>query len=91
MLGDVLETPPADVTIALAGDIARRLYGLDGALSPLDGERDRTFRVDTEEGSRVLKIGNPADEPGIVEMQALALEHAVARDRKSTRLNSSHG
>ena len=80
MLGDVLETPPADVTIALAGDIARRLYGLDGALSPLDGERDRTFRVDTEEGSRVLKIGNPADEPGIVEMQALALEHAVAND-----------
>ncbi len=80
MLGDVLETPPADVTIALAGDIARRLYGLDGALMPLDGERDRTFRVDTEHESRVLKIGNPADAPGIVEMQALALEHALASD-----------
>jgi 4-aminobutyrate aminotransferase-like enzyme/Ser/Thr protein kinase RdoA (MazF antagonist) len=80
MLGDVLETPPADITTAHAGDIARRLYGLDGAFTPLDGERDRTFRVDAAEASYVLKIGNPAEEPGIVEMQALALEHALAGD-----------
>lgn len=80
MLHDVLATPPADVSTALAADVARDLYGIESAVSALTGERDSTFRLDANDGSYVLKIGNPADEPGIVEMQALALEHALTSD-----------
>ncbi len=80
MVRDVLETPPATVATDRAADIARELYGVDGELTRLDGERDTTFRLDTGDAEYVLKVGNPADPPGIVEMQAFALEHALAVD-----------
>jgi len=80
MVRDVLETPPATVATDRAADIARELYGVDGELTRLDGERDTTFRLDAGDAEFVFKVGNPADPPGIVEMQALALEHALTVD-----------
>jgi 4-aminobutyrate aminotransferase-like enzyme/Ser/Thr protein kinase RdoA (MazF antagonist) len=77
---DVLEARPPDVPVALAAGIARSVFGLDGDAMPLEGERDRNFRLDTADGSFVLKVGNPADAPGTVEMQVLAMEHALLAD-----------
>ena len=61
---DVLEARPPDVSAALAAEIARAVFGLEGEATPLEGERDRNFRLDTEGGSYVLKVGNPADAAG---------------------------
>ena len=56
------------------------MFGVDGEATPLDGERDRNFRIDGPDGSFVLKIGNPADPAEVVEMQVLAMEHALRAD-----------
>ncbi len=77
---DVLEARPPEVPADLAARIARSIFGIDGEATPLEGERDRNFRVDAERGSFALKVGNPADEAGVVEMQVLAMEHALAAD-----------
>jgi 4-aminobutyrate aminotransferase-like enzyme/Ser/Thr protein kinase RdoA (MazF antagonist) len=77
---DVLEARPPDVPNALAAKVARSIFGVEGEATPLDGERDRNFRIDGESGSFVLKVGNPADAAGTVEMQVLAMEHALAAD-----------
>ena len=57
---DVLEARAPDVTTELATGIARSAFGVEGEATPLDGERDRNFRIDAEGGSFVLKVGNPA-------------------------------
>ena len=77
---DVLEARAPDVTTKLATGIARSAFGVEGEATPLDGERDRNFRIDAEGGSFVLKVGNPAEAAGTVEMQVLAMEHALTAD-----------
>ena len=74
---DPLEsTPPAFGTEA-AERILRDRFGAEpSSLTPLAGERDQNFRVDTAGGRRLLlKISNPADGLSTVEMQAAALRH----------------
>ena len=80
MSDDVLEARPPEVPVALAVDIARSVFDVDGEATPLDGERDRNFRIDGADGSFVLKVGNPADPADVVEMQVLAMEHALRAD-----------
>ena len=54
----------------------RRLYGIDGSVEPLAGERDQNCRVQTADGSRyVFKISNPSEPPAVVDFQIAALEH----------------
>ena len=77
---DVLEARAPDVPTELAAEIARSAFGVEGEATPLDGERDRNFRIDADGGSFVLKVGNPADAAGTVEMQVLAMEHALTAD-----------
>ena len=77
---DVLEARPPDVSAALAAGVALSVFGLEGDATPLEGERDRNFRLDADGGSFVLKVGNPADAAGTVEMQVLAMEHALEAD-----------
>ncbi len=74
---DPLEsTPPA-----FGEDAARQIlsagFGVEAtSLSPLAGERDQNFRVDTAGGQRfLLKISNPADDGPILAMQTAALRH----------------
>ena len=43
---DVLEARPPEVSAELAAEIARRVFGVDGKADPLEGERDRNFRID---------------------------------------------
>jgi hydroxylysine kinase len=56
--------------------LARRLYGIDGSVLPLAGERDQNCRVETADGSRyVIKISNPSEPVSVVDFQIAALDH----------------
>ncbi len=73
---DPLQTTPPVLDLAVARKVLRDSFGMAGSLTPLDGERDQNFRVDTAEGRRfVLKISNPADDRPVLEMQTAALRH----------------
>ncbi|HXF74360.1 MAG TPA: aminotransferase class III-fold pyridoxal phosphate-dependent enzyme [Actinomycetota bacterium] len=73
---DPLASPPPAFPAELAAAVARRTFGLEGALSPLVSERDQNFRLETPRGERFLfKISNPADDRAVVEMQTAALRH----------------
>ena len=60
-----------------AADIARSLYGLDAALSPLPSERDQNFLLATPRGRFVLKIANAAEERAFLEAQNAAMAHVA--------------
>jgi hydroxylysine kinase len=56
--------------------LVRRLYGIDGSVEALAGERDQNCRVDAADGSRyVFKISNPSEPPAVVDFQIAALDH----------------
>ena len=56
--------------------LARGLYGLDGSIRPLAGERDQNCRLEATDGRRyVLKISNPSESVEVVDFQIAALEH----------------
>lgn len=68
---------------ALAPDevqaLLRRLYGIDGSVQALAGERDQNCRIDAGDGRRyVLKISNPSEPVDVADFQVAALEH-IAR------------
>src|SRR5215472_4357959 len=68
-------TPPA-FEIEAARQILRAGFGVEAPLTPLAGERDQNFRVDTRDGPRfLLKISNPADGRAVLDMQTAALRH----------------
>ena len=73
-------TPPA-FEVAAARQILRTGFGVQAPLTPLAGERDQNFRVDTPDGPRfLLKISNPADGRAVLEMQTAALRHIAQVD-----------
>ena len=65
---------PALETEALAA-LAERHFGLRGSLRPLPSERDQNARLTTESGSFVLKLSNPAEDPGQIALQSAVLAH----------------
>jgi 4-aminobutyrate aminotransferase-like enzyme/Ser/Thr protein kinase RdoA (MazF antagonist) len=74
-LDPLVSMPPA-FGMAAAQQILSGNFGLTGSLTPLAGERDQNFRVDTPDGQRfLLKISNPADGLATVAMQTAALAH----------------
>jgi 4-aminobutyrate aminotransferase-like enzyme/Ser/Thr protein kinase RdoA (MazF antagonist) len=76
----LFESPRPNVPAPLAEEISRTIFGVEGTARPLDGERDTNFRIDGPEGAFALKVGNSADRPDAVEMQILAMEHAISAD-----------
>jgi 4-aminobutyrate aminotransferase-like enzyme/Ser/Thr protein kinase RdoA (MazF antagonist) len=72
---DPLDTTPPALDPAAASEVLRAVFGIDGSLARLAGERDQNFRVDTGAGRFLFKISNPADGSSIVDMQTAALRH----------------
>ncbi|WP_274381654.1 aminotransferase class III-fold pyridoxal phosphate-dependent enzyme [Segeticoccus rhizosphaerae] len=68
--------PDLDVLHACLGSS----WGLAGELTPLHGERDRNFRLDTVAGRYLLKVYNPADGEAVLDLQRSALRHIRAVD-----------
>jgi 4-aminobutyrate aminotransferase-like enzyme/Ser/Thr protein kinase RdoA (MazF antagonist) len=56
--------------------IARELFGVAGRASPLAGERDDNFRLDTAATRYVLKLHAPDTDPAELEFQDLAIAQA---------------
>jgi 4-aminobutyrate aminotransferase-like enzyme/aminoglycoside phosphotransferase (APT) family kinase protein len=76
----VFDTPRPEVAPLEAEQMVAAVYGIEGIASPLAGERDRSFRIDSGEARFVLKIGNRGDRPDALEGQAGAMAHALAFD-----------
>lgn len=71
-LGTIAEPIP----VAEAQALARDLYGFEGSLSRLGGERDSNFKIIRPDGKAfVLKVLHPAEGRQTVEMQIAALQH----------------
>ncbi|HEY5987420.1 MAG TPA: phosphotransferase, partial [Streptosporangiaceae bacterium] len=78
---DPLMSPPPALPPETLRDILRGGYGIEGALTPLAGERDQNFRVEPADGRRfLLKVSNPIDDRSVIEMQTAALRHIAQCD-----------
>ncbi len=72
---------PPSVDAATAEVVAYDLYGLTAHATPLDGERDRNFRLDTSEGHRlVLKFIDHEADDVVVDGQSAALAHITEQN-----------
>lgn len=78
-----LSTAAPDLAPAEVQALVARLYGIDGSVQPLAGERDQNCAVETADGTRyVFKISNPSEPEPLVDFQIAALEH-IARTSPS--------
>jgi len=67
---------PARFPLERLADFAREHWGVDGELTPLDGERDQNHRVRVADGtSYVLKVSAAGESEGAVDFQVAALKH----------------
>ena len=74
-----LNTTAPDLAPTAVTDLVRLLYGIEGSVQALAGERDQNCLVKTVEGQRyVFKISNPSEPPAVVDFQIAALDH-IAR------------
>jgi len=76
----VLETAPLVVSAEQAAAIAHEFFGITGTAVPLEGERDRNFRIEGPDGRFALKVANPAQGPGLLAMRQQALEYLAGVD-----------
>lgn len=72
---DPLSVPAPDLDPeALRAQLAGA-WAVEGELTPVHGERDLNFRVDTGAGRYLLKVHNPADGEAVLDLQTAALAH----------------
>ncbi len=76
----LLEAPPPEVSPEEAAVFAAACFGVRGEARVLEGERDRNFGIDGPDGRFVLKVANPASDPGVLDLQQAALEHLAGAD-----------
>ena len=78
-----LSTAAPDMAPAEVQALVARLYGIDGSVKSLAGERDQNCAVESADGTRyVFKISNPSESVSLVDFQIAALEH-IARTSPS--------
>jgi len=73
-MNDMLKTTP-DFSLDAAAALLNQHYGLAGRLSPLASERDQNFKVETSEGTFILKIVNAAEPSMESDFQTALLAH----------------
>ncbi|HKP77858.1 MAG TPA: phosphotransferase, partial [Phenylobacterium sp.] len=67
---------PPSFPLAQLRECTFEFWGLEGELTPLDGERDQNHRMTTADGaSYVLKVSAPGESEGAVDFQVSALRH----------------
>ena len=77
---ELLKSPAPAITSGEAAAIASELFGISGEAVALGGERDANFVLIASDAKFSLKIANPAERPSVIEMQQLALNHAMDAD-----------
>lgn len=73
-MNDILKTSP-NFSLEAAVDLLKEHYGLAGKLSPLASERDQNFKVESAEGTFILKIINAAEPAVESDFQTALLAH----------------
>ena len=77
----VMTVHALDVSTATAEQVARDRWGIAGRAKALTGERDRNFHLRATDGrDYVLKFANPAEPPGVTDLQVKALQHVARTD-----------
>jgi 4-aminobutyrate aminotransferase-like enzyme/Ser/Thr protein kinase RdoA (MazF antagonist) len=79
----VLQTQPPAFTPEQACQIGRGTFGIEASgASSLGSERDQAFMLTGPSGSgvAVLKVSNPAEDPAMLDMEAMAALHAARCD-----------
>ena len=77
-----------------SANISQRLFGLEGPLKLLNGERDLNFLIDTPRGKFVFKIANALESPAMLECQHMVfrrLADAAVFPLVATALPSLNG
>lgn len=77
---DPLSVSLPDLDPAALRAVVEEQWGLAGDLTPLHGERDRNYRLDTGAGQWLLKVHNPADREPVLDLQCSALRHLARVD-----------
>jgi 4-aminobutyrate aminotransferase-like enzyme/Ser/Thr protein kinase RdoA (MazF antagonist) len=78
---DVLAAKPPALSRSDAERIAAQVFGVAAAARALPSERDQNFHLRADDGRElVLKVANPAEDPGVRDLQVRALLHVAARD-----------
>ncbi|MDZ5619725.1 aminotransferase class III-fold pyridoxal phosphate-dependent enzyme [Nocardioides sp. HM23] len=72
---DPLSVPSPDLDVDALRASVEKHWGLAGDLTPLHGERDRNFRLDSGPERHLLKVHNPADRESVLDLQCSALRH----------------
>jgi 4-aminobutyrate aminotransferase-like enzyme/aminoglycoside phosphotransferase (APT) family kinase protein len=79
--GDVLQAPPPRFDLVEAAAMAADVFGVRGTATALVSERDQNFRIAARDGSGwVLKVSNPGEREGVVEMETGIARHVAAVD-----------
>jgi 4-aminobutyrate aminotransferase-like enzyme/Ser/Thr protein kinase RdoA (MazF antagonist) len=79
----VLQTQPPAFTPEQACEIGRATFGIEATRAKnLGSERDQAFMLTGPSGSdvAVLKVSNPAEDPAMLDMEAMAALHAAGCD-----------
>ncbi|MDJ0376627.1 aminotransferase [Cryobacterium sp. PH31-L1] len=72
--------PRPRLTPEHATELARDRFGVSGVVTELGSNQDRNFRIETDAGSLVLKVSNPAITTLELEAQNAALRHLANLD-----------
>lgn len=76
-----MTVPADDVAVEEAVAVAWAHWGIVATARLLTGERDRNFHLVAEDGREfVLKFANPAEPPGVTDLQVKALQHVAETD-----------
>lgn len=77
----VMTVPADDASPEEAEAVALAQWGITATARLLTGERDRNFRLTAADGREyVLKFANPAEDPGVTDLQVKALQHVARTD-----------
>jgi Ser/Thr protein kinase RdoA (MazF antagonist) len=70
--------PRPEVSPAEAEELVRTRFGVEGRAVELGSQQDANFRIDTDAGTFVLKVSNPAFGAGDLDAQDRAAAHVAA-------------
>lgn len=74
VMPDLIDVPPADLSIDAVEEVLREQYGLSGQVFPIEGRKNPYFLIDNGHMRYLLKVA-PADSP----IEKIEAEHALMR------------
>jgi Ser/Thr protein kinase RdoA (MazF antagonist) len=80
-LADLLAHDAPEITLEMAADLARDIYGVSGDIRHLRAEKDANFHIRLGSGQEaLLKVTNAVEDRGVTHLQTAALMHLASAD-----------